>query len=382
MFARRLDRVEPSATLKLADAAKELRRQGKDVVSLSVGEPDFPTPGFVMEAAEEALEDNRTGYTDTGGVPELREAVAEKLQSDNSIEASPDEVLVTPGAKFGIFLAFQSLVDPGDPVVLIDPSWVSFEAVADFSEAEVRRCPVDGDLLPKEEKFKELIEGASLAVINSPCNPTGAVYPESSVRAMVEAAEDGGATILSDEIYEKIVYGGEHFSPSSEYDNVVTINGFSKAYSMTGWRLGYVHGSEEVVSGMKRLQSHSATCANSFAQWGGFAALDQRERAAASVNRMVRDFERRREFLVDALNGIDGVECVEPSGAFYAFPSFDLDMDSFKVSDELLKSGVAVTPGAAFGPGGEGHLRLSYAVSEDQLNTAVERIEETFEELS
>ncbi len=248
--------------------------------------------------------------------------------------------------------------------------------------AEVRRCPVDDRLLPDEDAFAEAVEGASLAVLNSPCNPTGAVYPERLVGSLAETAEDAGATLLSDEVYEKIIYEGKHFSPASDFDNVVTINGFSKAYSMTGWRLGYVHAAPEIVDGMKRLQSHSATCANSFAQHGALAALESGERGEAAIGRMVRSFGKRRDYLVDALNGVTGVSCVEPRGAFYAFPSYDLDIDSFELSDRLLERGVAATPGAAFGPGGEGHLRLSYAVSEDKLGAAVDRISSAFEELS
>lgn len=167
MLSERISRVDPSATLKLADKASQLRREGKDVISLSVGEPDFPTPDFIKEGAKEALDRDLTGYTDTPGLWELREAIAEKFRNDNSLGASPEEVLVTPGAKFGIYLAFQSLVDPGDPVVLIDPSWVSYEAVARVAGAEVRRCPVGGDLLPRPADFEERVEGASLAVINS-----------------------------------------------------------------------------------------------------------------------------------------------------------------------------------------------------------------------
>lgn len=382
MLSDRVGQLEPSATLELADKAKELERRGEDVISLSVGEPDFPTPEFVKEAAKRGLDDDATGYTDTAGIPELREAVAEKLRRDNSVDASAGDVLVTPGAKFGLYTAFQSLLDEGDSVVLIDPSWVSFDAMAKLAGADVRRCPVDGDLMPDAEEFKEEVEGASLALINSPCNPTGAVYPEGLVRSMIEAAEDAGATVVSDEVYEKIVYDGEHFSPASDYDDVVTVNGFSKAYSMTGWRLGYVHGPPEVVEGMKRLQSHSATCANSFAQLGGLEALEERERGEAAVERMLRSFRSRRDYLVDALNDIPGMSCVEPSGAFYAFPSYDLDMDSFELSDELLRNGVAATPGAAFGTGGEGHLRLSYAVSEDRLHAAVRRLSSTLKSLS
>lgn len=381
MLSRRIQRLKPSATLKLSDKAKELERQGTDVISLSVGEPDFPTPEFIKEAAAAALEEGATGYTDTSGVHGLREAVAGKLRRENGIDAGPGDVVVTPGAKFGIFLAFQTLVDEGDSVVLVDPSWVSFEAIAELLGAEVRRCPVGPDLLPKEERFKELVEGASLAVINSPCNPTGAVYPEPLVRSMVEAAEDAGATVISDEVYEKIIYEGTHFSPGSEYGNVVTINGFSKAYSMTGWRLGYVHAPDEVLEGMTRLQGHSATCANAFAQMGAMAALRREERGRAAVEKMVRSFRERRDYLVEALNDVDGMDCVEPHGAFYAFPSYDLEMSSFELSDALLQSGVAATPGAAFGPGGEEHLRVSYAVSEDRLHEAVNRISATLEDL-
>lgn len=382
MLSERIGRLRPSATLRLADRAKQLTREGRDIISLSVGEPDFPTPGFIKEAAAEALQEGVTGYTDTSGIHGLRDALAEKLRRENGIDASADDVLVTPGAKFAIYLAFQTLVNEGDRVVIVDPAWVSFEAIAELVGAEVVKCPAGPDLLPDGEQFAELIDGASLAIINSPCNPTGAVYPENRVRAMVEAAEDTGAYVLSDEVYEKIVYEGSHYSPASEHGNVITINGFSKAYSMTGWRLGYVHAPDDVLGGMKRLQSHSTTCANSFAQMGALAALRQRERGQAAVEKMVRSFRERRNYLVEALNDVPGMDCVEPHGAFYAFPSYDLDMGSFDLSDELLRNGVAVTPGAAFGPTGENHLRISYAVSEDRLHEAVNRIRSTLEELS
>ncbi|MBS1263918.1 MAG: Aromatic-amino-acid aminotransferase 2 [Methanonatronarchaeales archaeon] len=382
MLSDRIQRLNPSATLELANKARRLRRDGGDVVALSVGEPDFPTPGFIRDAAADALDRGETGYTDTAGLWELREAIAEKLGRDNSIRTAPENVLVTPGAKFGIFLAFQTLMNEGETVVLFDPAWVSFEAMAEITGAEVRRCPLDSEMLPDEETFKEAVEGASLVVLNSPCNPTGAVYPERLTRSLVETAVDAGAIVLSDEVYEKIIYDGRHFSPASEFDEVVTINGFSKAYSMTGWRLGYVHADPKIVERMSRLQSHSATCANSFAQHGALAALVSGERGEAAISEMVRSFRKRRDYLVDALNGVQGMRCVEPKGAFYAFPSFDLEMGSFELSNRLLERGVAATPGAAFGPGGEGHLRLSYAVSEDRLGTAVDRISSAFEELS
>ncbi|MFB6127546.1 MAG: pyridoxal phosphate-dependent aminotransferase [Halolamina sp.] len=372
-FADRVARVEPSATLAVSNLANELEAQGHDVVDLSVGEPDFPTPENVVEAGKRALDAGHTGYTASNGVPELKQAVATKLSSDG-VDADPEEVIVTPGGKQALFETVQSLVDDGDEVVLLDPAWVSYEAMVKIAGGELTRVDLSSHDFQLEPALDDLAAAVSddteLLVVNTPNNPTGAVYSDEALAGVRDLAVDHGITVVADEIYERITYGVEQTSLASldgMGDRTVTINGFSKAYAMTGWRLGYLHAPEAVVAQASKLHSHSVSCATNFVQRAGVEALQGTETAVAE---MAAAFEKRRDMLVDLLAD-HGVDVAVPDGAFYMMLPVDAD-DQAWCENALEDAHVATVPGSAFGA--DGYARISYAASDERLREGVERL--------
>jgi len=372
-FAARVERVEPSATLAISNKASELEAQGVDVVDLSVGEPDFPTPENVVEAGQEAMAAGHTGYTPSNGIPQLREAIAEKLRGDG-IDAASEEVIVTPGGKQALFETFQTLVDDGDEVVLLDPAWVSYEAMAKLSGGSLNRvdlAPYDFQLEPALDDLGEAVsDDTELLVVNSPSNPTGAVYSDAALSGVRDLAVEHDVTVISDEIYQQITYGVEPTSLATlegMRERTVTINGFSKAYSMTGWRLGYLHAPESLVSQAAKLHSHSVSCAVNFVQHAGLESLENTDEAVVEM----RDaFRERRDMLVD-LFGDHGVDVPVGDGAFYMMLPVD-DDDQEWCADAIEDAHVATVPGSAFGS--PGYARISYAASEERLREAVDRL--------
>ncbi|MFC7166296.1 pyridoxal phosphate-dependent aminotransferase [Halospeciosus flavus] len=372
-FADRVERVEPSATLAVSNLASELEADGVDVVDLSVGEPDFPTPENIVQAGKDAMDAGHTGYAPSNGIPQLREEIAAKLQGDG-LDYEADNVVVTPGAKQALFETFQTLVDEGDEVVLLDPAWVSYEAMAKVAGADLKRVdlsPHDFQLEPALDELGEVVsEETDLLVVNSPNNPTGAVYSEAAMEGVRDLAVDNDVQVISDEIYQHINYGKEHVSLASlegMYERTVTINGFSKAYSMTGWRLGYLAAPEEVVSQAGKVHSHSVSCAVNFVQHAGVEALQNTETA---VNEMVEAFDERRQLLVDLFDE-HGVDVPEADGAFYMMVPVDED-DQTWCTEALEEAHVATVPGSAFGA--PGYARISYAANESRLREAVDRL--------
>ena len=372
-FAERVDRVEPSATLAISNAANELEAAGHDVVDLSVGAPDFPTPENVVEAGTDALEAGHTGYTSSNGVPELKEAIAEKLRDDD-IDADADEVIVTPGAKQALYETVQTLVDDGDEVVLLDPAWVSYEAMVRLAGGELSRV----DLAPYEFELEgglddlaaTVSDDTELLVVNSPTNPTGAVYSDAALEGVRDLAVQHDIAVIADEIYDEIVYGVEQTSLASldgMADRTVTINGFSKAYSMTGWRLGYLHATGDLVSQAGKLHSHSVSCATNFVQRAGVEALHNTDDA---VEEMRAAFESRRDMLVDLFDD-HGVDVAVPDGAFYMMLPV-ADDDSAWAEEAIQEAHVATVPGSAFGA--PGHVRISYAAAEERLREGMQRL--------
>ena len=387
-FAARVDRVEPSATLAISNKASELEAAGVDVVDLSVGEPDFPTPENVVTAGKEALDAGHTGYTPSNGIPQLREAIAEKLRGDG-IDADSDEVIVTPGGKQALFETVQTLIDggdeqgssargtssrAGDEVVLLDPAWVSYEAMVKLAGGSLSRvdtAPYDFQLEPALDDLAETVsDDTELLVVNSPSNPTGAVYSEAAFEGVRDLAVDHDITVISDEIYQRITYGVDQPSLAAfdgMGDRTVTINGFSKAYSMTGWRLGYLHAPEAVVSQAAKLHSHSVSCAVNFVQHAGVEALENTDDAVAEM----RDaFRHRRDMLADLLAD-HGVDVPVGDGAFYMMLPVDED-DQAWCAGAIEEAHVATVPGSAFGS--PGYARISYAASEERLREAVDRL--------
>jgi len=372
-YADRVERVEPSATLAVSNLASELEAEGKDVVDLSVGEPDFPTPENVVEAAEDAMEAGHTGYAPSNGIPQLKDAIAEKLRGDG-LEYGTDEIIVTPGAKQALYETFQALVDDGDEVVLLDPAWVSYEAMAKLAGGDLSRVDLSAHDFQLEPALSDLADAVSddtqLLVVNSPSNPSGAVFSRAAMEGVRDLAVDHDFTVISDEIYQHINYGAEHVSLGSldgMGDRTVTVNGFSKAYSMTGWRLGYLAGPEELVSQASKVHSHSVSCATNFVQHAGVEALTNTEDA---VTEMVDAFESRRDLLLD-LFADHGVDVSAPEGAFYLLLPVDDDDQSW-CTNALQDAHVATVPGSAFGT--PGYARLSYAASEERLQEGVERL--------
>ena len=293
-----------------------------------------------------------------------------------------EEIIVTPGAKFAIYLFFRAMIEPGDRVILLDPSWVSHDAIPRMSGAKVVRIPSfeANGYQPDLEAIENALRLPTRCIIlNSPCNPTGSIYPPETIRRITEMARNAGAVVLSDEIYEALVYEGEMFSPASEYDNVVTVNGFSKTYAMTGWRLGYVTGPAEILDGMLKIYQHSTSCVTAFAQAGAVAALQNPE-ARSAMQWMMGEFRRKRDLMVDCLNRSQYLQCSIPEGAFYCFPSFKLPLSSVDLAQALLREAhVATVPGAAFGDCGEAHLRLSFAAEDQDILTGLERVETFFQ---
>ncbi len=380
MTAKRLQNITESATLRISNLASELKSQGKDIISFSLGEPDFTTPAHIIEAAKASLERGETHYTPSAGIPELRRAIAEKLKKDNKIETKPGNIIVTPGAKQAIFEVMLSVLQEGDEAIIFDPAWVSYDPCVKLAGARTiwaptRRdhgfIPVDiGDFITKKTK---------LIVINSPCNPTGGVYGRETLKEIADIAIDKNIFVLSDEIYEKIIYDREHISIGSMdgmQDLTITVNGFSKAYAMTGWRLGYVSAPKEVYEQMLKLHSHSVSQATSFVQYAGLAALQGDQNP---VTAMVREFRARRDLLVRGLNKL-GIKCAKPDGAFYAFADVSEYGSGEAIAELLLnKAFIATTPGSAFGSLGNDFIRISYATSQERIKEALRRMETVLE---
>ena len=379
--------LAPSATEEVDNEVKRLLREGAtDVLSLAVGEPCFDTPTSIKGAACSALTAGKTKYEPTAGDFVLREAICAKLQKENSIRAAVEDVIVTAGAKFSIFLAFQAILSPGDRVMLFDPAWVTYGPSAELAGASVVWVPTheEGGFQPDLEAVRASLDpSVKIVVINSPNNPTGAVYPEQTIREIVEMACDNNSYVLADEIYEHLLYDGAHHSPGAEYENVITVNGFSKAFAMTGWRLGYAVAPPRVRDGMLKVYQHSTSCVTSFAQAGAIEALTGPE-SPGEVARMVEGYRERRRLLLD---GIDRSAFLEldapPAGAFYAFPRYRSPLSSMEVAKGLLtQTHVATVPGDAFGASGAGHLRLAYAADTAVIREALERIEAFFSKTS
>ena len=383
-FAKRVLSVQPSPTVHLSDVVSDLRAKGERVLSLSIGEPDFPTPAHIVEAAKKALDDGFTKYTPAPGIPELRQAIAEKSATENGIPAKAENVLVAP-TKHTLYEACMALLDPGDEAILPDPGWVSYAPMVTLAGAKpvpVRAADEDG-FVPSPDRIAELLTPRTrILMLNSPSNPAGSVYPRSTMKAIADLARDHDLIVLSDEIYEKILYEGEHVSPASldgMFERTVTVNGFSKTYAMTGWRLGWLVAPKDLLREISKVQEHTITCCTSFAQKAGVAAL---RGPTEPLRRMVAEFRARRDLICTELEAIDRVTCFRPAGAFYVFPRFDVPLEDAALAERLLKEAkVAATPGSAFGAAGRGHLRLSYAASRETILEGVARTRELVDAL-
>ena len=379
-FARRVTSIAPSPTVAVSDRARQLRAAGRDVIDLGGGDPDFPTPAHIVAAAADAMEAGDTHYVASPGIPELRAAIVDKLQRENGLRYSTDEIIVTPGGKPAIFAAIMALVDRGDEVLILDPGWVSYAPEVVIAEGTPVSVPLSADdnFAITEERLRPYITPRTRAIILcTPNNPTGRVATADELATVARLAQEHDFYVLSDEIYEKLVYDGAvHRSIAAlpgMWERTLTLNGFSKAYAMTGWRLGFLAAPQPIVKQILKVHSHSVTCAASFSQRGAVVALRGPQEFIAE---MISAYDRRRHLVTNGLNAIPGVSCRLPEGAFYAMP--DIRGTGLSSTDcaELLISegGIAVTPGNAFGAAGEGFIRLSYATSDELLQQACQRM--------
>ncbi|HJJ99992.1 MAG TPA: pyridoxal phosphate-dependent aminotransferase [Methanocorpusculum sp.] len=363
--------VAPSATMAMSNRSKEMIASGIDVISLAVGEPDFATPAHITQAAIDALNRGETHYAPSRGLPELTQAVAEKLNRDNHIAATQKQIMVTAGAKDAIRITMMATLNKGDEVVVIDPSWVSYEPCVQIAGGKAVHYSLNADFQVDESIYDVITDKTKMIIVNTPSNPTGSVLGRSSLRLIADVCTDHDLFCLSDEIYERLVYGKEHVSIATigdMLDRTITINGFSKAYAMTGWRLGYLAAPLDVIPAMDKVMQHSVGCVNTFAMWGGVAALTGDQ---TCVEEMRKQFEQRRSFVIGRLAGM-GLSTAPAEGAFYAFINVGGD-DVATANKWLDKAHVAATPGTAFGA--PGWIRISYAASMERLAEALDRIE-------
>ena len=380
-LAPRVSQLTPSLTLAIDSKAKALRAEGVDIYSFGAGEPDFDTPEHIKAAAAEALAAGFTKYTPSSGMPELRAAISEKFKRDNGLDYKPSDIIVSNGAKQSCFNAIMAVCGEGDEVIIPAPYWLSYPDMVRLAGAEpvIVQTTQENDWKMTPQQFEEAMSPRTkMVIINSPGNPTGSVYSKEELRSIVEVAADEEITILSDEIYESLTYdGAEHVSIASltpeARDLTITVNGFSKAYAMTGWRLGYLGAPEKIAKAIDSMQSHSTSGPCSFAQKGGLAALTGSQQC---VTDMREEFNIRREYMFERLSSINNVTAVKPKGAFYMLANVaKLGMTSTNFADRLLsKANVAVVPGIAFGD--DRVVRLSYATGLDVIKPGLDRFEE------
>jgi len=381
MLAERATILTPSLTLSIDSKAKAMKAEGIDVCGFGAGEPDIDTPEHIKAAAQAAIEAGFTKYTPSSGIPELRQAIADKFKADNGLDYKPSQIIVSSGAKHSCYNAILATVQPGDEVIIPAPYWLSYPEMVRLAGGEPVFVPTkeeNGWKMTPDEFQDAMSARTKMVIINSPNNPTGAVYTSEELAALVEVAASEDILILSDEIYEKLVYGGTtHTSTASlsqeAYNLTITVNGFSKAYSMTGWRLGYLAAPENIAKAIDAIQSHSTSNPTSFAQKGGLAALKGDQ---TPIEDMRAEFDMRRQYMVGRLQSIARVSVVEPQGAFYVLANIgQLGLSSTNFADRLLsKHHVAVVPGIAFG--NDATVRFSYATSLDIIKKGLDRFEE------
>ncbi len=367
----KISAIAPSATIEISDTAARMRREGIDVIPLSIGEPDFDTPSHITEACIAALQRGETHYAPGAGLPELRGSVAEKISRENGFPARAGEVIITCGAKNAIYEAMEAVLNPGEEVIIINPAWVSYEPCVQIAGGRAVHHRLNEKTFQLDDSLSERISGRTkMIVINTPSNPTGTVLDDKSLRLVADLCEDYDLIALSDEIYEKLIYEHEHTSLASlgnMIERTITVNGFSKAYAMTGWRIGYAVAPESIIRQMLKVQQHTVSHPATFAMRGAIAAIEGDQ---ACIEEMRREFMTRRRYILDAL-GEMGYESAPADGAFYAFIRVEGD-DLELAARWLQEARVAVTPGAAFNS--PGWLRLSYATDIKTLKEAMARI--------
>jgi aspartate aminotransferase len=359
-FSERVTGIDLSGIRKIFEAA------GPGSINLGLGQPDFDTPQHIKDAAIRAIQEGKTGYTTNNGLPELRAAISKKFKNENGIKYHPDQLLVTAGASEALHLVMQALINPGDRVLCPDPGFVSYASLATIAGGKPVSVPLTKTLHVDVEAAKILMDKAKILVLNSPGNPTGAVEGKESVKAIVEYAADKNVTVVSDEVYEHFIYGKKHYSAALFGDNVITINATSKTYAMTGWRLGYLAASPEIVQQCLKVHQYCQACATSISQYAAVAAYEGDQGA---VKTMRDEYEARRDIIWGGLKNL-GFDFPKPEGAFYTFVPMKPAL-----TQKIIESGIIVVPGTAFGANAPEYTRFSYATSRQNIMTALERIE-------
>jgi aspartate/methionine/tyrosine aminotransferase len=385
-LSERMERLGNETAFEVLARAKALEAQGRDIIHLEIGEPDFDTPAHIVEAAIRAMRDGHTRYTPSAGILALREAIVEYIGTSRNVEIQPEQVVVTPGAKPIMFFIILALLNPGDEAIYPNPGFPIYESMINFAGAKAVPLPLREakNFRFDPDEFRDLVtERTRLIILNSPQNPTGGVLTRKDLDVIAEMAEKYKIMILSDEIYDKILYEGEHVSPLSlpgMPSRTVLLDGFSKTYAMTGWRLGYGVMPVDLAKHITKLMVNSNSCTAAFTQMAGIAALQGPQ---DETKEMIAAFRRRRDVIVEGLNRIPGFRCRYPAGAFYAFANIEeTGFSSGELANHLLeKAGVAALDGARFGEYGQGYVRFSYANSVENIRRAVSRIEQTVKDL-
>ncbi len=394
-LSSRARNLNPSPTLAMTTKAAQMRREGIDVISFSAGEPDFDTPDNIKQAAIEAIQSGFTKYTPVAGTPELKEAVCKKFARDNGLNYEPSQVIVSCGGKHVIYNALQVLCEEGDEVIIPSPYWVSYPEQVKLTSATpvIIETKEDKEFRLDTKALKQKItDKTKVMILNSPCNPTGAVYDKNTLEQIAELAVAKGMYVISDELYEEIIYDGNvHYSIASFGEDIknltIMVNGVSKAYAMTGWRIGYGVGPEEVIKAMSKLQGQSTSNPTSISQKAVIEALNGPQ---DTIEMMVAEFDKRRRYIVDRVNAIPGISCLLPKGAFYVFPNIaelkgrkykgETITNSSRISDFLLEEArIATVPGVGFGA--DDYIRISYATSMSNIEKGLDRMQEALREL-
>jgi aspartate aminotransferase len=381
--------ISPSSTLAIDAKAKKMKAEGIDIIGFGAGEPDFDTPAHIKEAAKKALDEGFTKYTPASGTLELKQAICNKFKRDNGLDYKPSNIVVSNGAKHSLVNAFQAICNPGDEVIITTPAWVSYPEMVKLADAVpvfINTTEEEGFKFTIDKLEKAITDKTKAIIINSPSNPTGMIYSEEELKAVADLAVSKGIYVISDEIYEKLIYDGyKHVSIASFNDKIkdltIVVNGVSKSYSMTGWRIGYTASNEQIAKVMSNMQSHATSNPNSIAQKAALAALEGPQEI---IDTMAAEFVKRRDYMVDRINSIEGLSCIKPNGAFYVMMNISKIIgkelggvvikgsDSF--ADVLLeKANVALVPGSGFGT--DIHVRLSYATSMENITQGLNRIE-------
>ncbi len=394
-LATRVERIQSSKTVSISNTVLRLQREGHDVISFGAGEPDFPTPEFVRDAAIEAIREGRTKYTQVMGIPELRQAVCEKLLRENDLSYEPDQITITTGGKQALFNAVLSLCEEGDEVLIPSPYWVSYPEQVRFAGGKpvfVQARPENNFRIRPEDLKAALTPRSKLIIFNDPVNPSGAAYDMKTLTQIAEVLADAGIWVLTDEIYEKIVFDGRKHSSLASFpelkDRVILVNGVSKAYAMTGWRIGYAAANREIIAAMNKIQGHSTSNPNTIAQWASVAALQNN---FGRLQWTINEYQARRDYIYQRLKKMPGVRPWKSAGTFYIFPQIQEVLgkswngkpirDSFDLCQYFLEEEkVALIPGGAFGA--EGFVRISFATAMSEIQRGMDRLEEGFTKLS